>query len=1095
MKYAIGLDCGIASVGYSVVELDSTDEPRRIIRLGSRIFDKAEHPKDGSSLALPRREARSARRRLRRHKHRLERIRYLIVDKGILSQDELDELYSQQVSDIYELRCNALDKPVDRAEFARIMINLAQRRGFKSNRKVDSKAKENGALLSAIEKNKDRMYEHGYRTVGEMLFKDEAYAFSKRNKGENYLNTVTRDMIEDEIVQIFKAQRSFGMPFASEETENAYKEIVLSQRPFDVGPGQGPENCRSPYAGDLIERMVGKCTFYPEENRAAKATYSFQLFSLLQGINNIKLVNDNGTTFPLTDDEKKTIKDHCFKTKSVNYAALRKKLGISDEYRFKTVSYGDNDDFNEVEKKTKFEHLKAYHEMKKVLGDAINTLSVDELDEIGRIFTCYKNDDKIKENLEKAGIDKSLYDALLELPSFSKFCHISTKALKQITPYLEQGMIYNEACEAAGIDFKAHNKDQQQMYLPAGNQYFEDITNPVVKRAVSQTIKVINSIIREQGHSPTYINIELARELSKTYNERRAIEKRQNENRAYNDKIIKELEENFGVINPLGLDIVKLKLYHEQGGVDAYDPTSKLDYEKIIHDPGYVDVDHIIPYSLCFDDTYNNKILTSSANNRQKGNRLPLQYIPESKQGAYRVWVENNIKNYRKKKNLLKENFNAEDDKGFIQRNLQDTQYLSSFLLKFIKDNLLFEEFNDGKKIHVNAVNGAVTSYIRKRWGITKIREDGDLHHAVDATVIACTTTNMTNRVSQYSKYKELEYCLADDVDKNTGEVIDRFPMPYPTFRKELEMRVTKEDEKLLHEALGELPNYTFEDIMAAKPSMVSRMPRHKVTGQAHLETVRSPKALNEGYAVSKTALSNLKLDKNGDIADYYEPAKRSDELLYQALKNRLIEFGGDGKKAFPQGYEFHKPKADGTPGPIVKKVQVQKKTTSNVKLKDNNMVRGIADNGSMVRIDVFYVDGEGYYFVPIYVADTVKDTLPNKACVAYKDYEDWKEMDDENFCFSLYSNDLIKVTAKKPFKLSVANKDSSLQKEKFVNEELMYFKGAGISVASISVVNNDNSYKVDSMGIKSLVRLEKYTIDPIGNVHKVNKEKRMYFK
>ena len=74
MYYKIGLDIGITSVGWAAVELNTEDEPIRIIDLGVRIFDAAENPKDGASLALPRREARSARRRLRRHRHRLERI-------------------------------------------------------------------------------------------------------------------------------------------------------------------------------------------------------------------------------------------------------------------------------------------------------------------------------------------------------------------------------------------------------------------------------------------------------------------------------------------------------------------------------------------------------------------------------------------------------------------------------------------------------------------------------------------------------------------------------------------------------------------------------------------------------------------------------------------------------------------------------------------------------------------------------------------------------------------------------------------------------------------------------------------------------------
>ena len=71
-----------------------------------------------------------------------------------------------------------------------------------------------------------------------------------------------------------------------------------------------------------------------------------------------------------------------------------------------------------------------------------------------------------------------------------------------------------------------------------------------------------------------------------------------------------------------------------------------------------------------------------------------------------------------------------------------------------------------------------------------------------------------------------------------------------------------------------------------------------------------------------------------------------------------------------------------------------------------------------MVRIDVFHVENDGYYFVPIYIADTLKKELPNKACVAYKPYEQWKEMADKDFIFSLYPNDLLRVTHKTKLKL-----------------------------------------------------------------------------
>ena len=93
MKYIIGLDMGITSVGFATMMLDEKDEPCRILRMGSRIFEAAENPKDGSSLAAPRRENRSMRRRLRRKRHRKERIRALIINNGIMTATQIDEIY------------------------------------------------------------------------------------------------------------------------------------------------------------------------------------------------------------------------------------------------------------------------------------------------------------------------------------------------------------------------------------------------------------------------------------------------------------------------------------------------------------------------------------------------------------------------------------------------------------------------------------------------------------------------------------------------------------------------------------------------------------------------------------------------------------------------------------------------------------------------------------------------------------------------------------------------------------------------------------------------------------------------------------------
>ena len=286
------------------------------------------------------------------------------------------------------------------------------------------------------------------------------------------------------------------------------------------------------------------------------------------------------------------------------------------------------------------------------------------------------------------------------------------------------------------------------------------------------------------------------------------------------------------------------------------------------------------------------------------------------------------------------------------------------------------------------------------------------------------------------------------------------------------------------------LPNYGADEEVA--PIFVSRMPKRKISGAAHKETVRQKyiDADNTEYSVSKVPLTSLKLT-NGEIEDYFNPA--SDMLLYNALKARLAMYGGDGKKAFANSAEpFRKPKSDGTDGPVVKKVKVQSKATLTVPVQNNT---AIADNGSMVRVDVFRVEGEGYYLVPVYVADTVKPELPNKAVVGGKPYNQWKEMKDENFVFSLYPNDLIRVRSKRTIKFNLVNQDSTLAKNYTCTECFVYYKGTDISTAAITAINHDNTYKLRGLGVKSLLSIEKYTVDVLGSITKVNKETRRRFR
>lgn len=1138
-RYAIGLDVGIASAGWAVVGLDGNDEPCGIVDEGVRVFEKAEAPDTGESLASKRRRARCLRRLLRRNKHRRERLLALLIKFCFITEEEFDNLFNDKLEDIYTLRVRALDERISNLELVRVLLNLTKRRGFKSSRKSDrdkldemyqaktssgdepviveteemdsdsrDKAsdkdndKDKEKWRAAIVDNRIRMNERGYRTVGEMFLKDERFSEHKRNKAGSYLSTVDRKFIEEEASVILDTQAALGNTLITEEFKKAFFAIMLSQRPFDVGPGGN-----SPYGGNQIAKKVGNCTFEKGEKRAAIACYSYEYSNLLQKVNNLRLLTD-GESVPLDAAQRETVVQLAFAKADLLFGDIRHALGVGPYVRFnvnigrssskktkqKLVSETDSlDKIIKNEDKVHFNFLKFYHKLRialdKIKKGLVNQYSVELRDEIGRIITYFKDDDTRAVEFQKLGFSEQEINAFLSLES-SNFGHLSLKALRKITSFLEKGFTYDKACEAAGYDFSG-GFGEKSMYLPASRfkaPELDDIVNPVVRRSVSQVIKVVNAIIREQGASPVFIHVELARELSKSFEERMKILKSNNESHERNEKIVKLLREEIGIPYPKGQDIIKYRLWQQQGEISLYSG-KKISLQDLFATGG-TDIDHIIPYSDSFDDSFNNKAVCFASENRDKGDRVPLEYLSQqygqAAVDAFKVRVETIIKNPVKKQKLLKKMVTDADRTEFKSRNLNDTRYLSKFLYNFMESRLLFTPFADGRKKHVLAVNGAVTAYYRKHWGIRKDRAQGDLHHAADALVVACVTSRMVQSVSLFSKNKELYHTKDRYNFSGSGFVSKKFPFPWEGFRSELNARLSENPAETL--ASLNLPFYRGVDLNMVKPLFVSRMPTRSVTGEAHLATVYSPRLLHEHIILSKTPLAKLKLDKKtGEIAGYYNPD--SDRYLYNALKAQLVKFKGDGKKAFKE--PFYKPNADGTRGPLVRSVRCFEKSTLNVPVLGG---KGVAKNGNMVRVDVFYVEGEGYYLVPIYISDTLKKMLPNKAIVAHKPYEQWKEMKEKDFLFSLYPNDLIRVQNKKDMVFGKVQEKSDLPDKFSTRDILVYYKSANIATAAITVVNDDNGYIIKGLGVKTLMDIEKYQVDVLGNYYKVGKEMRMPF-
>ena len=1070
MKYTIGLDIGIASIGWAVINNDKS----RIENLGVRVFKKAEEA-DGKSLNLARREARGTRRRTRRRVVRMKKIKELLVKHQIVTTKELEKLYimTDDKKDVWELRAEGIEKLLDRQDWARVLTNIAKRRGYKSNRKIDEEDKEVGKLSKGTIENKKILEEKGYRTIGEMFYKDEKFSENKRNKDGEYNNTVLRSMLVDEVHILFEAQRKLGNNFANEELEKEYIEIMTYQKEY-ITP-------------ELLEKMLGRCTFEKEEYRAPKNSYTFERFMLLQKVNNLN-INVNGERIEIPQDKKEKITKLAYEQAEIKYTQLRKKLDLPTEARFTDLNYreiktkkqlSEEDIIKEIESK-KFVKLEGWHKIRLALRSNEQGEKFEQIKEnpelqniIADALVRNKTDESIKEYLKNQEIDEEIVKAILNI-NLTKFGHLSYKAMNKIIPELEKGMTYDKACENVGYKFKGI-ANTLQYKLPPVSDLEDTILNSVVLRAVSQSRKVINAIIDKYG-SPAAIYIETARELSKSYDERKAIDAKQKENFDNNEKIKEYIRENFK-FEPKPFDIVKMKLWREQGQKCAYSGKS-IPAERL-YEENFVQVDHIIPFSRCFDDGYNNKVLVLTDENQKKKEKTPYEYFGENQEKwhAFEEFVNLTYKfNTKKKENLLIKNFNEEKSKEWIQRNINDTKYIAKFMYNYITNNLQFTESESKRKVY--NINGKATAVLRHYWGLKKDREKSDKHHAQDAVIIACATNKNIKKVSDYNRRKIL-HINNERIDEETGEIIDEkynvditIKEPWPRFREEVEARMEDLDNngELYALKYGNFTNYDDIDISKIKPIFVSRMPERKITGRAHKDTMYSQRFIEKGYnfTVVKKLLKNISKTEIESIIQNpeFRMLYLSDKKMYDDIYEKLKEANFKAEKAFEKEYRKYSKNEN---GPIVRSIKVPSAGSTGVRLKN----KSIAGNANMVRVDVFEKDNK-YYLVPIYISDFAKKDLQNKAIVANKSEENWIEMTEEyNFKFSLYPNDLVKIKNKK-------------EKEFYA-----YYNSTHRGTGAINLLAPNGERKIKGVGVKGLEIFEKYQVDILGNINKVKNEKR----
>ncbi len=268
-----------------------------------------------------------------------------------------------------------------------------------------------------------------------------------------------------------------------------------------------------------------------------------------------------------------------------------------------------------------------------------------------------------------------------------------------------------------------------------------------------------------------------------------------------------------------------------------------------------------------------------------------------------------------------------------------------------------------------------------------------------------------------------------------------------------------------------------FDSLCASDSQCYSHMSQHRVRGAAHRDTILRSRG---DQVVAKVPLAKLKLNDDFEITDYFQPER--DRLLYTALRKQLLSFGGNAAEAFAE--PFYKPKSNGLRGPLVKSVPIIQHPRNFVSVRD-----GIGINGDMIRIDVFRTPDQAYYFVPIYVKDTLQDSLPLRA--ATKNPDRMLLMEEHDFIFALYQNDVIYIELPEAITLKSTTSSDSIEVDHgyFLRGKVRSKSG------TFEIATLDKQYTRTSIPFFSLSKLYKCEVAPLGTIRKITKpEKRMEF-
>ncbi|RPI61066.1 MAG: type II CRISPR RNA-guided endonuclease Cas9, partial [Planctomycetaceae bacterium] len=591
--YVLGLDLGSNSVGWAMISQNGSFDNGKPILAGARVFPEGVAMLNTAKEKPRGQDRRMARGMRRMHQRRAQRQRGLLAvlrSVGILNDAE-----SVSNDNPYELRKLGLDSALSAAQFARALLALCKRRGFKSNRK-QAKGADDGKVAKETTILQAKIHEAGARTLGEYLCDLDRQFQHNDPAAVRVRNRYTlRSMYDMEFDLLWSAQSKHHSGLLTDEIKEKVRHAIFFQRPLK----------------SKID-TIGDCELEPGEKRCPRAHWLGQQFRLLQEINLLKVLDVGGEERQLKDEERSILAKSLAPKAQMTFDDIRQLLGFQDNQKFN------------LEDLSKRNHLKGNQIeaalSKKPLDKWYAALDEATRQKVYEALAEEEDEEKLRQTaMTQWGATEAQAQKLIAITLPPGYFQVSLKAIEKMMPHLQAGCVYSLAKERAGYELGASVSVCDK--LPPVDEVLKHLTNPLVHRALGEARKVVNSIVSRHG-KPTRIVIELARDMKHSGQKRKELFYENLDRQKANDDIRRRITAEFNIASPSRDDVLKYKLWQECGCVCPYTgrpiPPTKLF-------TGEVQIEHILPYSRTLDDSFMNKSLCYEDANRLKHNRTPVE--------------------------------------------------------------------------------------------------------------------------------------------------------------------------------------------------------------------------------------------------------------------------------------------------------------------------------------------------------------------------------------------------------------------------------------------------------------------------------------